>query len=244
MLYGGKSASRACADYLLKKLVEKLGVRVMITDRCWFEWEWNGHKMIAGIFADDIIFGVSDDSIWHDFFRRVAAEFKITGGKLVEEYCDIEITKNSDNSVTLSQRQFAKSMLDTFAVWGLRPKHTPMRVGAPELEKWEGPSMDLDTFDYMMLMGDLAWYSRTNPALAFVVRDLARYMQNPGPEHIAAAKHVLRHILGTTTMQASHTTANPMFSINRILTAMSWWERVTRVSRTREGTPSLVLWCS
>ncbi len=51
------------------------------------------------------------------------------------EYCGIEITKNSDNYVTLSQRQFAKSMLDTFAVWGSRPEHTPMRVGAPELEK-------------------------------------------------------------------------------------------------------------
>ena len=36
MLYGGKSASRAWADYLLKFLVEKLGVRVMITDRCLF----------------------------------------------------------------------------------------------------------------------------------------------------------------------------------------------------------------
>ena len=78
----------------------------------------------------------------------------------------------------------------------------------------------------------------------FVVRDLARYMQNPGPEHIAAAKHALRYILGTYDNAGKHTTANPMFSINLILTAMSWWERVTRVLRTREGTPSLVLWCS
>ncbi len=72
-----------------------------------------------------------------------------------------------------------------------------MRVGAPELKKWEGPSTDRDTFDYMMFRGDLAWYSRTNPALAFVVRDFARCMQNPKPERIAAAKHVLRYILGT-----------------------------------------------
>jgi len=197
MLYGGKSASRSWADYLLKFFVDKLGVRVMITDRCLFEWEWNGHKMIAGIFVDDIIFGVSDDSIRHEFVRRVAAEFKITGGELVEEYCGIEITRNSDNSVTLSQRAFAKGMLDAFGMWGSRPEHTPMWVGAPELEKWECPTTDRDTFDYMMFMGDLAWYSRTNPALAFVVRDLARYMQNPGPEHIVAAKHVLRYILGT-----------------------------------------------
>jgi hypothetical protein len=101
MLYGGKSA---WADYLLKMMVEKLGVWVMITDRCLFEWEWKGYKMIAGIFVDYIIFGVCDDSIRHELVRRIAAEFKITGGELVAENCGIEITKNSDNSVTLSQR--------------------------------------------------------------------------------------------------------------------------------------------
>jgi hypothetical protein len=59
-------------------LVGKLGVLVMVTDRCLFECEWNMH---------------------------------------------------------------------TSAVWGSRPEHTPMRAGAPELDKWNGPATDRDTVD-------------------------------------------------------------------------------------------------
>ena len=47
-----------------------------------------------------------------------------------------------------------------------------------------------------MCLGDLAWYSRTNPGLSFVVHELARFMQQPGPDHIDAAHRVLRYILG------------------------------------------------
>ena len=32
--------------------------------------------------------------------------------------------------------------------------------------------------------------------ILFVVHDLARFMQNPGPEHVEAAYRVLRYILG------------------------------------------------
>jgi len=47
-----------------------------------------------------------------------------------------------------------------------------------------------------MCLGDLAWYSRTNPGLSFVVHDLARFMQNSGPGYVEAAYRVLRYILG------------------------------------------------
>ena len=62
------------------------------------------------------------------------------------------------------------------------------------LEPFDGDTTEWEQFDYSMFIGDLTWYSRTNPALAWRAHDLARFMQNPGPEHIEAAKHVLRYI--------------------------------------------------
>ena len=51
-LYGKCDGSRAWSNHLLKYLVDTFGVRVIVSDRCLFEWEWNGHKMVAGIFDD------------------------------------------------------------------------------------------------------------------------------------------------------------------------------------------------
>ena len=47
-----------------------------------------------------------------------------------------------------------------------------------------------------MCLGDLAWYSRTNPGLSFVVHELARFMQRLGPDHTDAVHRVLRCIPG------------------------------------------------
>jgi hypothetical protein len=49
-------------------------------------------------------------------------------------------------------------------------------------------------FEYMCMIGDLTWYSRTNPGIAWRAADLARHMQNPAPNHIEAAKYVMRYI--------------------------------------------------
>ena len=47
-----------------------------------------------------------------------------------------------------------------------------------------------------MAVGDVMWLTRTNPGLAWRAHDLARFMQCPGPMHVAAMKHMFRYILG------------------------------------------------
>ena len=81
-------------------------------------------------------------------------------------------------------------------MWDSQPECTPARVGGAKLVPATEKQSEEDTFDYAMCLGDLAWYSRTNSGLSFVVHDLARFMQNPGPEHVEAAYRVLRYILG------------------------------------------------
>ena len=48
----------------------------------------------------------------------------------------------------------------------------------------------------MIFLGDLAWYSRTNPGLSYAVHHLAQFIQNPGNAHVKAARRVLRYIRG------------------------------------------------
>ena len=82
--------------------------------------------------------------------------------------------------------------MDKCAMWGARPEPTPFRVEGDKLQPLDGAE-DIETsFDDAKCLGDLARYSRTNPGLSFVVHELARFMQRPGPDHIDAAHRVLR----------------------------------------------------
>ena len=77
-------------------------------------------------------------------------------------------------------------------MWGARPEPTPFRVGGDKLQPFDGYEDAETPFDYAMCLGDLARYSQTNPGLSFVVHELARFMQRPGPDHTDAAHRVLR----------------------------------------------------
>ena len=56
-----------------------------------------------------------------------------------------------------------------------------------------GKASDRAALDFAMFIGDLTWLTRCNPRLAFVAQDLAQFVNNPGPAHVAAARRVLAH---------------------------------------------------
>ena len=97
---------------------------------------------------------------------------------------------------TLKQEALARKLMDKYDMWTACHGPTPFRVGAPKLESVDGKTAEETPLDYAICQGDLTWYSRTIPGLFFVVHELARFMQRPGPDHVAAAQRALRYIPG------------------------------------------------
>ena len=196
--YGLKSSPLLWERHLQRFMTEELGARLLINDRNVFEWEWQGHRMYGAVHVDDMLFAVSSLEIRDEFMRRIRARFEVTGGEdEATEFCGMEITRDWDaRTISLKQTAFARQMMDTYGVWDCNPEETPFKVGAPPLDPHQGDVSDVETFDYMMFLGDLAWYSRTNPGLSYAVHHLAQFMQNPGNAHVKAARRVLRYIRG------------------------------------------------
>ena len=67
----------------------------------------------------------------------------------------------------------------------------PVLVGAPPRGPWDATASDRAALDYAAFIGDLTWLARCNPRLAFIAQGLAHFVNNPGPDHTAAAKGVL-----------------------------------------------------
>ena len=76
----------------------------------------------------------------------------------------------------------------------VRRTETPLPTGL-KAEKNDGERVPTQEFDYFGCVGSLNWLAvQTRPDLAGSVGMLGRYSQNPGPQHVGMARHVLRYI--------------------------------------------------
>ena len=120
--------------------------------------------------------------------------FQVTGGEeQATEFCGLGVTRDWDaRTVSLKQAAFVRQVMDTCDVWDCTPEETPFKVGAPPLDPRDGDASEVEAFDCIVFLGDLAWYSRTNPSLSYAVHHMAQFMQNPGNAHVKPPRRVLR----------------------------------------------------
>ncbi len=195
-LYGNVAGGRVWQQFLMRWMIEDLGARLYISDRNLFEWSFGGETIRGAIHVDDVLYASSGKRVRDEFLRLVKARFKVTEGDGTE-FCGIQIRRDrAAKTVTMHQEAFARKMMDKYGVWGQKIERTPYAVSGPPLERHEGEATEREQFDYAMAVGDVLWLTRTSPGLAWRAHDLARFMQCPGPDHVAAMKHVFRYILG------------------------------------------------
>ena len=89
---------------------------------------------------------------------------------------------------------------------------TPKKVGDGPLQPFEGQASEAAREDFMMFVGDLHWLTKTNPRLAFSAHELSRFVSNPGPAHIAAARRVLANIRGQIGVGITYHGSSAMLS--------------------------------
>jgi hypothetical protein len=64
----------------------------------------------------------------------------------------------------------------------------------------ESVSPLVDATLYRSLVGSLRYLANTRPDLAFSVGYVSRFMQEPHADHLAAVKHIVRYVAGTSEL--------------------------------------------
>ncbi|KAF7370782.1 Integrase catalytic domain-containing protein [Mycena sanguinolenta] len=103
--------------------------------------------------------------------------------------------------ISISQRQYAKDMLEEFGMSDCHPGATPMLPGLT-LTKELGTTTEEESKEYhsiyMSAVGCLMYLAtQTRPDIAYPVGALACFNFNPGEAHWKAVKHLFRYIKGT-----------------------------------------------
>ena len=153
-----------------------------------------GPRMYLCVYVDDILVISSTNSEIDDFesaFKTCVTRIK--SGPVVR-YVGVDIKRDRENRlITLSQAPYLHELLRSEGMSGCKPKRNP----ASALRNLhDAPRGEAD--DMRPLAGKIRYVvDHTRPESLFVASHLSSAASEPGLEHVAASKHLLRYFSGT-----------------------------------------------
>ena len=139
--------------------------------------------------------------------KKVADCFEIKDMGSAKYFLGLEIIRNPDQSISLSQRKYAREVLVRFGMEDSKPQSTPLEVGV-SLSKKEGTTLE-DTSEYSEVLGSPMYLAcNTRPDLCHSVSMLARFMSQPTDLHWQALKRILRYLKGSVDRCITYATTS------------------------------------
>ncbi len=117
------------------------------------------------------------------------------------EYLGIEIKKESDGSITLTQPQLIESILKDLKLDGnnVKGRQTPA-LKTRVLHKDDKGELIDNSFHYRSIIGKLNYLEKsTRPDISFAVHQCARFSADPKQSHAMAVRYIARYLAGTKT---------------------------------------------
>jgi hypothetical protein len=105
--------------------------------------------------------------------------------------------KQQKNGFTLSQQSYAKKILEKTGMDECNSYKIPMEPRIRLSKVSTSPMVDA-TF-YKSLVGSLRYLVNTRPNIAFAIGYVCRFIHEPHGDHLAAVKHILRYVVGTSS---------------------------------------------
>jgi hypothetical protein len=136
-------------------------------DRTLFIRNQGTHKLIAQIYVDDIIFGVTLDSLAYEFYEEMKQEFEMSMIGELNYFLGLQV-KQTFKGIFISQSKYAKDLVKRFGLDGKTHAQTSMSTSVKISSDLMGKSVDPSL--YRSMIGSLLyliWYSReTNLVVA------------------------------------------------------------------------------
>jgi hypothetical protein len=218
-LYGLKQSPRLW-QLTLKKALAKLGFNPLFADQSVYFNPKTGCFIIT--YVDDfLLIGPQGEAI-----KRLKVElsnvFDMKDLGPCTYFLGIRVSRslfgpnngpgNSNSSrITLCQDAYIHKVLDQFGMADSRPVSTPLDPGSTDtLVPFGGEALNGDITLYQSLIGCINYLAtQTRPDVAYAASVLSRFLVNPSPAHIKAAKRVLQYLKGTVDFSITYSSAEP-----------------------------------
>jgi len=222
-LYGLKQAGRQW--YLeLDSCLGLIGFKQTESDWSVYQHSQGTEHSIITTSVDDMLIASSTIMESDTVVSALASQFDITDNGEPKLHLGCSIEQNHPKKlIRLNQQSYTESILRDFGYAACNSVTTPMDPGARLSPATPEDIQKGKDFPYTTVVGKCMYLATcTQPDIAYTIRELARFMASYGPAHIAAAKHLLCYLRGTTshgiTLGGSET-SQPLF---KALTDSDW----------------------
>jgi len=214
-LYGIKQAPYAWNEEINGSIMA-LGYNRCTTDRCiYVKNSSTGSPMFIPLYVDDMfpMCMTADDTELRADMAILCAKYSIPEMQPIVKVLGMNLKRDRETkTISLTQPQYVKTLLENYDMIGCRISPTPERMlGTPGSKTDEVSKRRLKdernegkwcvngeyTF-YGSLVGALMWLANaTRPDIAHAVGMLSRKIRSPDGDDWVAAKRVLRYLAGT-----------------------------------------------
>jgi hypothetical protein len=169
-------------------------------------------KVIVFFFVDDIglIYPKDTEEEVETALKELREHFQLTGGGEINWFLGIRIIRDRPHrKLWLSQVAYIDKICTKFLEeQDIKAVNVPLQNG--NLSPYEGEASKATRALYQSIIGSIQYAAVvTRIDIAFAASRLARYNHNPAPEHMEAAKHVLRYLLNTRAYALEYRSDGP-----------------------------------
>jgi hypothetical protein len=192
-MYGLKQAGNNWFHHLTQFLLDR-GFSQSTIDPCLFI----RNNCLVIVYVDDCLLFAPTDNILQQLIDSLQQEFNLTSEGDVGAFLGIDITRNADNFLELTQPGLIQKIISTCGLESESNEHqTPAATilhsdpsGPPREHSW----------NYRAVIGILTYLSTsTRPDIAFAVHQCARFSIAPKRIHEVAVRRIVRYLKGTKT---------------------------------------------
>ncbi|XP_068343981.1 uncharacterized mitochondrial protein AtMg00810-like [Pyrus communis] len=193
-LYGLKQAPRAWYGKIDSYFNEMGFQRSENEPALFVKTEGISDILIVSLYVDDLVYTRSSDKMILNFKNDMMRKYEMSDLRMLHYFLGISIIQSNDG-IFITQKKYAKTLLEKFKMVGCKPVATPLVVNE-KFQRYDG-SGDADESMYRSLVGSLLYLTATRPDIMYAASLLSRFMHKPTCIHYGAAKRILRYIQGT-----------------------------------------------
>jgi hypothetical protein len=192
-LYGLKQAQNEWFKLLDDFIVHTLNFQRVKSTSCVYVKRTPRSFIIVMVYVDDLAF-IGLRELIDETKTALSERFNIKDLGAMRKCIGIEVKRQTDGSIFLSQRQYTLDVLQAYGMADCKPQSIPADPRR-KLTKMDSPQDEIEkaairqqfpTLDYRACVGHLLFLLNTRLDIAFALGEVAQFVQNPASSHFVA----------------------------------------------------------
>ena len=142
------------------------------------------------IYVDDIIVTSSSEEAVKSLLSDLNSEFALKDLGDLHYFLGVEVKKNKEACLHLSQEKYATDLLSKAGPQGCKPSSTPLSSSKKQFLVEGQPLNQEDGTRYRSLVGALQYLTLTRPDISFAVSKMCQFLHAPTTAHLTVAKRI------------------------------------------------------